>query len=564
MSTELDPTATPRGSSEDPWIGTIVAERFRVVAKLGAGGAGAVYRAEHVTLPKRVAVKFLHAESMAHPQVVERFKREAQIASTLEHPNIATVIDFGTLPNGASFLVMEYVEGRSLRQVIDADGKLPAARAIRILVQIANALACAHREGVVHRDLKPENVLVADRADERDVVKVIDFGTARIARSNGPALTTFGTLFGTPPYMSPEQVMGQPAESAADQYALGIIAFELLTGSRPFRADDPADILRMHVGAPVPAMTTLAPELPSSADAVIARMLAKRPAERYERIDDAIRALERAFANAGSPRGSGDDDNARKRQLTIALATLLLLSIVLALATRHTPRAGPTAISPAGVASQRDPRPLEVRLAELESRPEIRDAFASLRPATIDTASAPLLARVRRDPHDGLAAYLLGVMYLRVRERGSALAQFNRALAEEPRLAGDEAIASAAVVALRDPSTSNDGEALLRGPLATSAAALRALADEALNSPSRRGRTAALALVESRADALGGVDGPRIRLRAARTCDELIRALTALEATNDDLARDEARAVRAGACDMLRIGVACRQCRSER
>jgi hypothetical protein len=299
-------------SGDEELVGTVVAGRYRIERKLGEGGMGAVYKAVHEALRKPVALKLLSGRGSSDRETVARFEREAVAAANLRHPNIAEATDFGRLPDGAFYLVMEYIEGRTLRALVDASPSgVPPARALPILRQVAAALACAHAADIVHRDLKPENVLVIDRPDSKDVVKVIDFGIARIRSAafggGGAQLTAAGAVFGTPEYMAPEQVMGQPADPRADQYAFGVTAYELLTGHVPYTGGDVSQILMKHITAPIPTAGDTAPHLPPAVSGVLRRLLAKRPEERFATIDAAVQALEAAFSSpaAGTVRMEG-------------------------------------------------------------------------------------------------------------------------------------------------------------------------------------------------------------------------------------------------------------------
>lgn len=286
---------------QDPLVGTVIADRYRLLARVGEGGMGAVYRGEHVTLGKRVAVKFLHAELSRVPEVVARFEREARAAAQLEHVNVVAAHDFGKTAEGQFFLVMEFVDGKSLRDLLSEEGRLPPARALHIARHIASALKRAHALGIVHRDLKPENVVLVEREGDKDFAKVIDFGIAKDASGRlapgGAALTQAGMVFGTPDYMAPEQALGANVDHRADIYAFGVMVFEMLTGRRPFEADDVMSLLGKHMTAPPPAASMTAPPgtLPPSVDAVLARMLAKSPGERFSSAIEAIQALESAL-----------------------------------------------------------------------------------------------------------------------------------------------------------------------------------------------------------------------------------------------------------------------------
>ena len=279
---------------------------------------GAVYHAEHTHMRKRLAVKVLHPEMSRLPEVVARFEREAMAAAHIEHPNVAAATDFGKLEDGSFFLVLEYVEGRSLRDVI-ADGPLELARALHIARQIASALGRAHALGIVHRDLKPENVMLVARDGDPDFVKVLDFGIAKVpvgelvGESQGPGqvLTQLGMVYGTPEYMAPEQALGQTVDARADLYALGVIMFEMLAGVRPFEHESKVTLLGMHVTAPIPRDARRAPDANVPARGRGDRHAPPREGSRRHRFDDAkdlADALDGATAQL-----AGDRANRRTR-----------------------------------------------------------------------------------------------------------------------------------------------------------------------------------------------------------------------------------------------------------
>ena len=298
------PSSRPGGPAS--LIGTTLSGRYKIEKLLGEGGMGAVYQAEHTHMRKRLAVKVLHPEMSRLPEVVARFEREAMAAAHIDHPNVATATDFGKLDDGSFFLVLEFVEGESLRDVI-ALGRLETGRALRILRQIAAALQRAHALGIVHRDLKPENVMLVNREGEHDFVKVLDFGIAKVPVGtlsqsqtplgpSQPVLTQLGMVYGTPEYMAPEQALGQPVDPRADIYSLGVIGYEMLAGVRPFDHASKVTLLGMHVTAAVPPIAVKAPEaiVPHEVEAILIRMLAKESTYRYadsKELSDAIDAV---------------------------------------------------------------------------------------------------------------------------------------------------------------------------------------------------------------------------------------------------------------------------------
>jgi serine/threonine-protein kinase len=271
-------TETEAGAS---LVGTVLAGRYRIEHLLGSGGMGSVYRAEHVLMRKACAVKVLHREMTQVKEVVARFEREAVAAARIEHPNVATATDFGQLENGSFYLVLEFIEGKSLSQLIADTGPLPEQRALLITRQIADALAAAHGAGIVHRDLKPDNVMLVSKDGAADFVKVLDFGIAKIKLEEpGPdqqALTRLNTVMGTPEYMSPEQARGEPVDHRADLYTVGVILYEMLAGTSPFRHEEFVVVLTRK-------LTEDAPPLPEHVSAgtreLVGRLLQRVPDDR--------------------------------------------------------------------------------------------------------------------------------------------------------------------------------------------------------------------------------------------------------------------------------------------
>jgi serine/threonine-protein kinase len=270
--TEPSPT---QSEAPDPLVGTTVAGRYRIEGLLGSGGMGAVYRAEHVHMRKTVALKVLHREFVGVNEVVARFEREAIAAGRIEHPNVAPATDFGKLDDGSFYLVLEFVDGKSLRQLI-AEGPLAWERAVAIARQVVSALVAAHAAGIVHRDLKPDNVMLVTQPDGTERVKVLDFGIARVTLSepqrDAKHLTKVGAVMGTVAYMSPEQALGEEVDERTDLYALGVILHEMIAGRAPFDADTAAQILAKQITEtppPLPAGT------PAALGALVAELLQK-------------------------------------------------------------------------------------------------------------------------------------------------------------------------------------------------------------------------------------------------------------------------------------------------
>ena len=273
---------------EDPLVGTLVAERYRVERRLGQGGMGTVYVAEHLGIGKRVALKCLNPEYSANTMVVERFLREARLATAAGNEHIVDVTDIGKLPDGAPFIVMELLEGRELGDALEQDGPFVIGRAVRILRQACDALAAAHDKGIVHRDLKPDNLFLSRRKREPEFVKVLDFGISKLTESGKvQKLTGTGMTLGTPHYMSPEQAQGLPSvDHRTDVYALGVILYELLVGELPFDEDTFPMLVVAIVTRDAPSVRVRRKDVPFELDAVVLRCLAKDPELRPQSVTE--------------------------------------------------------------------------------------------------------------------------------------------------------------------------------------------------------------------------------------------------------------------------------------
>ncbi|MEZ4374626.1 MAG: serine/threonine-protein kinase [Polyangiaceae bacterium] len=268
--------------------------RYEVLGVLGEGGMGTVYRVRHTTLGRAFALKVLRKDLAGDRELAARFIQEAKAAASVSHPSVVQITDFGALDGEQPYFVMEMLEGQSLGWLIQHGGAIPAARAVRILRQVAEALGAAHAAGIVHRDLKPDNIHVGSAAGSgSDVVKVLDFGLAKVAGAS--RLTRQGMVFGTPHYMSPEQASGGSVDHRADIYALGVVMYEMFTGRVPFEADSYMGVLTKHMYvAPTPPSEIIAAarELGALEDMTL-RCLQKKPLQRFQSMADFIEELDR-------------------------------------------------------------------------------------------------------------------------------------------------------------------------------------------------------------------------------------------------------------------------------
>jgi serine/threonine-protein kinase len=277
---------------DDPLIGATVADRYRIERRLGQGGMGTVYLAEHVRMHKPFAVKVLHQEMGRLAEAVFRFEREAIAAGRVDHQHLVTATDFGKLPDGSMYLVLEYVPGRNLATVM-GEGPMPPLRALRIARQIAAGLAAIHGVGIVHRDLKPDNIMLVERPDNEDFVKLLDFGMAKVLMDVPPEhaqVTRAGLVFGTPRYMAPEQAAGEPTDHRADLYALGVLIYAMLRGVPPFTAEEIRDVLRMQRYDPPPP---LPPSVAPAVAGLVMTLLAKDPDERVQTAEAVIEYIDK-------------------------------------------------------------------------------------------------------------------------------------------------------------------------------------------------------------------------------------------------------------------------------
>jgi serine/threonine-protein kinase len=286
-------------------VGAVIADRYHILQRLGAGGMGRVYLAEHVKMGRRCAIKVLHPAMAGDADAVARFNREAANASRIDHPNVAAIYDFGETPEGLLYLAMQYVEGVTLTQVMRENGVLPPLRALEIVRQVAEGLHAAHILGIVHRDLKPDNVMVMTGDDGVDQVKVVDFGIAKAAGDAARGVTRTGIVMGTPEYMSPEQLAGEDVGAASDQYSLALITFAALTGEAPFRVQSTGKLVVTRLTELPRSLAAVRPDIawPNELELVVRRALERDPGMRYGSTREFAAALHSAIATMPMTRG---------------------------------------------------------------------------------------------------------------------------------------------------------------------------------------------------------------------------------------------------------------------
>ena len=416
-------------SGQPPWIGRVLDDRYRIVELLGEGGMGAVFVAEHLKLHKQVAVKIIRAEFAEHSQAAARFAREALATAQIDHPPVASAIDFGHLPEGSAYLVIQLVRGESLARRISR-GTLGWSEVCELGAQVADALAAAHDAGIIHRDLKPDNILLEQRRDGSLHAKVVDFGIAHLSGELGGAvvdasqpITRMGAVIGTPGYMAPEQAMGGTIDARVDLYALGVILWECCTGQPLWEAETLTELFTAQLTRPAPDLRAGLPDVPEGLAALLDRLLARSAAQRPTAalpVRDALRALARetadpkrdpsASASAGrsntatlggagaSPFTTAADTgagrprrgSARARPWLI-LGVLAALVVALLLATRgETPTAHPTAEPTQPIPPSSDPAaPPKPRSGPLPAR---RELLAEVPEAYLEHARALLIS----------------------------------------------------------------------------------------------------------------------------------------------------------------------------
>jgi eukaryotic-like serine/threonine-protein kinase len=362
------PHLPPAGPPRDPYIGKTLNNRYIVESKMGQGGFGAVYKGKQVSAGREVALKLLHPEMNRDPNLVARFRREGAVSCNLRDAHTVTTYDFDQTPEGILYIAMELLKGRSLHDIFHESAPLPWTRVAHIIEQMCSSLGEAHAQGIVHRDIKPENIYVEDRPGHPDFVKVLDFGIAKIVGgetgiggAGNPQLTATGQTLGTLEYMSPEQLMGKQLDGRSDVYAMGVLAFELMTGRLPFPdATGPAELIAAQLKKTPPPPSSVVATIPAAVDATILKMLEKSRDKRFVDVNELRETLASLLASAKDPSG--------------------LVPLPPQVASGSTPSAHSR--PPAAAAPSQAPQPAAAKSAPPQAKPVGKDTQAAINATT--------------------------------------------------------------------------------------------------------------------------------------------------------------------------------------
>jgi serine/threonine-protein kinase len=566
---QLEDTFCPRCGAPvtDPFIGTVVGERYRIVSRIGVGGMGAVYRAEHTMMRRDLAIKVLLPELGGKEEFARRFEREAESASRLTHPNIITMTDFGRTPEGSLFLVMEFLAGQSLSSAISG-GPMPNARALAIQRQILRGLEHAHAAGIVHRDLKPENIMLVERDGQSDVVKILDFGIAKVTQpqSGGEALTQAGVIFGTPEYLSPEQALGEAVDARADIYASGVILYEMLAGRRPFESEDKVKIISMHLAHAPPRIRDVSPnvDVPLPLEQAVMQALEKSREHRFATATAFLTALDEAEAptdigaetvadltgaaavvTGASAFGAGPRRFAGVRvgRIATAVAAVALLVSGVVAVKRIGGRAAALVAEP--------PRPAP-------PPPDMADRYKKvegwLEDGNVASARRALEQALSERPRDGRVRYMLGRVAFADDRHQEALGHYREAIGLDTGFRGDPVLLSHLDTLLGEPKQSDGALDLMIEKIGAPAADLLEKVANDGSDLTRRQRAAAALEEIGEGKRVDQVSLAILELKKAQSCEEKKVIVAKLKGLGDAKALPALRALRGRSLGPLRFG----------
>jgi tetratricopeptide (TPR) repeat protein len=544
----------------DPMIGAVVGDRYRVVSRIGVGGMGAVYRAEHTMMRRDFAIKVLLPELGGKDEFARRFEREAESASRLHHPNIISVTDFGRTAEGALFLAMEFLAGVSLSEVISR-GPLPRELALKIARQMLRALDHAHAAGVVHRDLKPDNIMLVER-DGDDVVKILDFGIAKVTAptsgggAGGAALTQAGVIFGTPEYLSPEQALGEVVDARADLYATGVILYEMLAGRKPFESEDKVKIISMHLAHVPPRIREVAPavEVPVALEQVVLQALEKSRENRFASATAFLQALEDAEAppepslDTVTMPAPGPSAAARlggflagRRALALALAVVVAGGVVAY--RRGAPQRALVAAPPR-------PAPPPPALAD-----RLKKIEAALEDGNTSQARLALEHELGERPRDARVRYMLGRVAFAEGRHGEGLSHYREAIGLDAGFRGDPVLLGHVETALGESHNADEALDLVVEKIGAPATDLLVNVANESSELARRQRAAAALDALGKGDRVDRVELALLELRRAGSCEEKKMLVEKLRDLGDPRALSALRGLRGRSLGgLIRLG----------
>jgi serine/threonine-protein kinase len=529
---QLEDTFCPRCGAPvvDPMIGAVVGDRYRIVSRIGVGGMGAVYRAEHTMMRRDLAIKVLLPELGGKDEFARRFEREAESASRLAHANIIAVTDFGRTTDGRLFIAMEFLAGESLSSIIKA-GPLPRARALNIIRQILRGLEHAHGAGIVHRDLKPDNIMLVERDGVADVVKILDFGIAKVTEplsgrgTGATALTQAGMIFGTPEYLSPEQALAEVVDPRADIYAAGVILFEMLAGRKPFESEDKVKLISMHLAHAPPRLREVNPNVdaPVPLEQVVLQALEKSRENRFSSAGAFLQALEDAEAliDAGLPdpgatmvqgaQGPGVIDGVGRflaggRGLALALAVVGAVGVgVYVRGSRHRALVAPVA----------RPAPPPPALAD-----RLKKVEAALEDGNTTTARLALDHELSENPKVGRVRFMLGRVAFAEGKHAEAMSHYREAIGLDPGFRGDPVLLGHVETALGESKNADAALDLVVEKIGAPASDLLIKVANESTDLARRQRAVAALEEMGKGDKVDRVSLAMLQLKKARGCEE--------------------------------------------